>query len=76
MNDTTSKANLITLLQKTQNDYNITDNKIKEILNIENIDMDSMGNVGAKLIEVNYDLIEFAEMRNKKIEELLNAIKS
>ena len=70
-----SKAELINLLQKVHYDFNMIDSKMKEILNAENIDAESLGNNLEKLKEVNNNLIEYAGIRNKKIEELLDTIK-
>lgn len=71
-----SKAELITLLQKAHNDFKMIDSKLKEILNAENIDAESIGNTIEKLKETNNNLIEFAKIRNRKIEELLKTIKN
>jgi hypothetical protein len=71
---TIDKIDLINLLQKVHNDFNMLDNKIKEILNTDGIDRESLGNIIEKLKEVNKDLIECAEIRNKKIEELLKIV--
>jgi hypothetical protein len=73
---TTDKTDLIILLQKVHNDFNMLDSKMKEILNTDGIDKETLGNIVEKLKEVNKDLNECAEIRNKKIEELLKTIKN
>lgn len=64
-----SKDEMITLLQKVQNDFVMLDKKIKEILNVENMSV-----VDRRLIDAIYILNECAEIRNKKIEELIKMI--
>lgn len=66
-----SKEEIINLLQKVHSDFNMIDKKMKKILNVENLNV-----IDRKLIDANYILNECAEIRNKKIEELLNAIKN
>jgi hypothetical protein len=70
-----TKEEIINLLWKAQHDYNMIDSKIKEMLNVENINIKEFREVASKIYELNYDLIECAEMRNKKIEELMGIIK-
>lgn len=70
-----SKEEIIILLQKAQNDYNLIDNNINKVLSSDNTDIESMGNVDKKLKEANIVLIECTRIRNEKINELLNIIK-
>jgi len=68
-----TKEEIIIILQKAFNDYNMVDSKMKDILT--STDIKSMEDVNWKLIiEANNILIEYAEKRNKIIEELLNII--
>jgi hypothetical protein len=73
---TTDKIDLIILLQKVHNDFIMLDSKMKEILNIDGIDRETLGNVVERLKKINKDLNECAEIRNKKIEEFLKTIKN
>ena len=59
-----------------QDDFTILDCKMKEILDSEDLDKESLGDIVVKLKESFMDLSECAELRNKKIEELLKAIKN
>jgi hypothetical protein len=68
---TIDKIDLVILLQKVQNDFNMLDNKIKDILNPDDVDKETLRNIVEKLKEVRKDLNECAEKRNKKIGELL-----
>jgi hypothetical protein len=72
------KDEFINLLQKVHNDFIMLDKKMKEILNTDRIDRRSLGGIVVieKLKEVNKDLNIYAELRNKKIEELLKTIKN
>jgi len=71
-----NKDELIVLLRKMHNDFNMLDSKMKEILNSENVDRESLGNIAIKLNEANKELNECAEIRNKRITELLKMIKN
>jgi hypothetical protein len=70
-----NKNEIIILLQKVQNDFLMLDEKIKELLNTDIIDIE-----GLEVVDLNFDqsyneLNELAELRNKKIEELLKTVK-
>ena len=71
-----NKDELIMLLQKVQGDFTMLDSKIKELLDSDDFDIESMGEFAVKLKESFKGLKECAEIRNKKIDELLNAIKN
>jgi hypothetical protein len=66
-----NKKDLIVLLQKVQNDYEMIDCKMKELLDPENIRNDANENDLRKLSDIFNDLSDFAKKRDKKIEELL-----
>lgn len=70
----TDKNELIILLQKVHNDYVMLDSKMKELLNSNGIDRESLGNDNEILKEAYKDLNKCAELRDKKIEELLKII--
>ena len=67
---------LIYLLQKMFNDFNMIDCKMKEILNSESIEKEGLQDIAKKLNEANIELNQCAEIRNKKIDELLKMIKN
>jgi hypothetical protein len=67
---------IIVLLQKLHSDFNMLDSKMKEILNTDRLDMKILGNIAGKFNVANKELSEYAELRNKKIEELLKTIKN
>ena len=67
---------LIYLLQKMFNDFNMIDCKMKEILNSESIEKEGLQDIAKKLNEANIELNQCAEIRNKKIDELLKIIKN
>jgi hypothetical protein len=69
-----NRDDIIILLQKVQYDFNMLDSKMKAILDSENIDMESLGDVVKSFKEAYTELNEYAEIRNKKIKELLNAV--
>ncbi len=64
-----SKNEIIILLQKALNDYNMIDCKVKEILNVESIE--SRGKV---FEERNEFLTICSRKRNIKIEELIETV--
>ena len=64
------------LLQKMFNDFNMIDCKMKEILNSESIEKEGLQDIAKKLNEANIELNQCAEIRNKKIDELLKMIKN
>lgn len=70
-----NKEKIIILLQKVQNDFNMLDSKMKEILNTDTVDIPGLEEDVKILNEANKALNYFADLRNKKIEELLQAIK-
>ncbi len=70
-----NKAEIIIFLQKAQRDFNMIDSRIKEMLNVENINIEEFRDVAPKVYELGYELNECTETRNKKIEELLEIIK-
>ena len=57
---------LIYLLQKMFNDFNMIDCKMKEILNSESIEKEGLQDIAKKLNEANIELNQCAEIRNKK----------
>ncbi len=71
-----NKNELIMLLQKVQGDFTMLDSKIKELLDSDDFDIESMGEFAITLKESFKGLKECAEIRNKKIAELLKIIKN
>ena len=71
-----NKNELITLLQKVHNDFNMLDSKLEELLNSENIDLESMRSDVKRLRIAYTELNEIATLRNKKIQELLKSFNS
>lgn len=70
-----NKNEINMLLQKVQNDYFMLDEKIKELLSIDIIDVKGLEDVVTNFSQAYSELKELAGLRNKKIEELLMIIK-
>jgi hypothetical protein len=68
------KNDLIILLQKVLNDYDMIDCKMKELLNSNNFDKETLSNIIQKLSDVNKNLNDCAKQRNKEIVEFLKII--
>jgi hypothetical protein len=69
-----TKEEIIIILQKAFNDYNMVDSKMKEILKSGSSAIESKTDVNRKFIEANNVLIECARIRNNMLEELLITI--